>query len=61
MERCFKCTTTRSQLARRKVLNEDVCVTYSSHSETIKHVFRDCPLAVAVWFSQLGLRISGSN
>ncbi|KAM1513532.1 hypothetical protein FF2_024786 [Malus domestica] len=61
VERCFKCTTTRTQLAHHKVLNEDVCMTYSSHSETIEHVSRDFPLAVAVWFSQLDLRISGSN
>ncbi|CAN1163136.1 Putative ribonuclease H protein At1g65750 [Linum perenne] len=40
---------TNLERRRRHLANADFCVSCSSQTETIDHVFRQCPIAVEVW------------
>lgn len=42
-------------------MGEEVYVVCGVHSESTKHVFRDCSLARAVWFRSLGLRMDNEG
>lgn len=47
---------TKSNLLKRKVIVENLCVLCGSFDESTEHVLRDCSLAKATWFGRLGFR-----
>lgn len=47
---CLDSLPTCLNLSKRRVMGEEVYVVCGVHSESTKHVFRDCSLARAVWF-----------
>lgn len=54
---CLDGLPTRSNLCKRRVLSEDVCVVYGGLGKSIEYALRECNVARAVWFRSLGLRV----
>lgn len=54
---CLDALPTRSNLCKRCVMIEDLCVVFGGQVEFVEHVLLDCTLARAVWFQIMGLRV----
>ncbi|XP_068329645.1 uncharacterized protein [Pyrus communis] len=58
---CLDSLPTRLNLCKRRVPIEDACVVCGCQVESVDHVLRDCHVARAVWFRDLGLRVDNGH
>ena len=58
---CLDSLPTRSNLCKRRVMNEELCVVCGGQVESIEHVLCDCNVARAVWFQSLGVRMDADQ